>query len=266
MNWQEAGAGDPIIFIHGFPFNSTMWQEQLAGVPEGWRFIAPDLRGFGQTELGKSALSMDVFADDVVALMDHLALDQAVICGHSMGGYVALSLVTRYPDRVRALVLDATRANGDSDEAKKGRHELAGRARAEGAQPVIDSMLPKLISDHTKMKQPQIEERVREMMASTDPETMARALQGMAARKDYTGELDKIDVATLVIRGMLDEIIPAGDMELIARTVRGARHEPIALSGHMPNLEATEAFNKILIGFLNYLPPALKLGDFNLSF
>ena len=266
LHWREAGAGDPVLFIHGYPFNSTLWEPQLAAVVDGWRFIAPDLRGFGDSPLGKGALTMDAHADDMIALLDHLDIDQAVVCGMSMGGYVALSMVKRYPDRVRALVLVATRANGDGPETQKNRHLLAARARKEGAAPVVASMLPKLLSAHTRMKQPQLAAKVQAMMESVAPEAHARALEGMAARKDYSAELSSINVSTMVLRGELDEIIPAADMEDIARTVRGARHEVIALAGHMPNLEASDVFNKTLAQYLKFLPPPSKIGDLTLTF
>jgi pimeloyl-ACP methyl ester carboxylesterase len=266
MHWREAGEGDPLIFIHGFPFNSSLWDAQLAAVPAGWKFIAPDLRGFGASEATGEPFSMDIFADDIAALLDHLELDQAVICGMSMGGYVALSLVMRQPDRVRALVLSATRASADSEEARRARLELAARARVQGPQPVIDAMLPHLLTAHTELKQPEVVAKVREMMEATPAQTLARSLEAMAARRDYTNELSSINVSTMVVRGEQDEMIPAADMELIARTVRGARHEVISFAGHMPPLEASDVFNNILSHFLAQLPPALKLGDFDFSF
>jgi pimeloyl-ACP methyl ester carboxylesterase len=267
LHWREAGTGDPVLFIHGYPFDSTLWESQLAAVPAGWRFIAPDLRGFGKTPaLNKAPLTMDALADDMIALLDHLGIKQAVICGLSMGGYVALSLVARHPERVRALVLVATRANADGPETQKNRHTLAARARREGAQPVLASMMPKLVSAHSRMKQPQIVEKVQRMIEGTPPETLARALEGMAVRKDYTEHLTHINVPTIVVRGELDEIIPAGDMELIARTVRGARHEVISLVAHLPNVEASDVFNKTLVQYLKFLPPTTTIGDMSLSF
>ena len=267
LHWREAGSGDAVLLIHGYPFNHTMWEPQLAAPPAGWRFIAPDLRGFGKSaSAGEGPLTMDQHADDMIALLDHLDIKQAVVCGLSMGGYVAFSIVARYPDRVRALVLVATRANADGPETQKNRHALATRARKEGPQPVIASMLPKLLSAHTRMKRPQLEQKVRAMIESTPPDTLARALEGMAERNDYTGELHQIKIPTMVVRGELDEIIPAGDAQLIARTVRGARHEVIALVAHLPNLEASDVFNNALAQYLNFLPPAISLGDMSLSF
>ena len=267
LNYREAGQGDPVILIHGFPFNNSLWDAQLADVPDGWRFIAPDLRGFGEShDRSAEPFSMDTLADDVVELMQKLDIDQAVICGQSMGGYVTLALHARHPDRVRALAFVATRANADSEQARKNRQDLAARARQEGVQPVIDSMLPKLLAGQSKIKNPGIEDKVRWMMEGTSPESMARGLEAMANRQDYTAKLAGIDVSTLVGRGELDELRPANDMEFIARTVRGARHEVVALTGHLPNVEAPDVFNKIFAHFLKTLPPALKLGDFSLSF
>jgi pimeloyl-ACP methyl ester carboxylesterase len=266
MKLHEAGSGDPVIFIHGFPFNASQWAPQLEAVPEGWRFMAPDLRGFGESPLPEGPLDMDTFADDIVGMMDDFELEQAVICGLSMGGYVALSIADRYPRRVRALVLVATRANADTEPARKARDELAAHVRKEGMKPVVDSMLPKLVSAHSRLKYPDVVEKVRAMMEATAPETAARALEGMVARTDYTPKLDRISVSTMVIRGEQDEIIAAGDMERIARTVRGARHEMVALTAHLPNLEAPDVFNTILGQFLKQLPPPLKLGDLSLSF
>lgn len=267
MKWSEAGTGDAVIFIHGFPFNRTMWDGQLNAVPDGWRFIAPDLTGFGESaDSGTDPLMMERFSDDIVQLMKQLDVDQAVIVGLSMGGYVALDLVTRYPDRVRALVLTATRANADSDEARKKRFELAAKSRAHGTIPVIETMLPHLLSAHSRLKMPALVKQVHAMMESTSPQTLSRALLGMAQRKDYTAELAGINVSTLVVRGDSDDIIPATEMDGIARGVRGARQEVITLTGHLPPLENTEVFNSILVRFLELLPPALSLGDFSLSF
>jgi 3-oxoadipate enol-lactonase len=266
LHWREAGAGDPVVFIHGFPFRSTMWGPQLEAAPEGWRFIAPDLRGFGESERGDAPLTMDVFANDVIGLMDHLGIDQAVICGLSMGGYVALSLATRFPRRLRALVLVATRASADSDEARENRKKLANAVRQNGAQAVVDSMLPKLVAGATRIKRPQVPLFVSNMMQTTAPETLAGALLGMANREDYRDRLSKIDVATLMIRGDQDEIIPGEEMDLLARTVRGAQYEVVTNAGHLPNVEAPDVFNKVLYNFLNFLPPAVRIDDLSLNF
>lgn len=267
IHWREAGAGDAVLFVHGFPFDCTIFEPQLAAVPEGWWFVAPDLRGFGgSTAPGGGPLTMDLFADDLVALMDHHGIERAVVCGHSMGGYIALSLARRYAARVRALVFVATRAKADGPETRKNRLAMAARVRAEGAQPLVDSMLPTLLSAHSRMKHPELVDKLTAMMGGTAPDTLARTLEGMAQRRDYTNDLSSIDIPTMAVRGEQDEIIPAPDMEMIARMVRGAHLESIGLVAHLPNLEAPDFFNHALEKYLKYLPPVTKHGDFSLSF
>jgi 3-oxoadipate enol-lactonase len=261
LHWREAGAGDPVVFIHGFPFKSVMWGPQLEAAPGGWRFIAPDLRGFGQSERGDVPLSIELFADDIVALLDHLAIEQAVFCGLSMGGYVLLSLAERYPHRVRAGVLVATRASEDTPEAKAQRRKLAADVREHGAQPVVDSMLPKLFAGASHIQRPEIVRFVRAMMQTTAPETLGGALAAMADRPDFRESLAKIAVSFMVVHGDQDEIIPREEMDLLARQVRGAKYEVIPNVGHLPNLEAPDVFNKVLQNFLNFLPPQLSIGD-----
>jgi pimeloyl-ACP methyl ester carboxylesterase len=267
LHWRESGAGDDVVlFIHGFPFRSTMWGPQLEAVPEGWRFIAPDLRGFGGSEAGAEPFSMDLFADDIIALLDHLNIEQVVICGLSMGGYVALSIAERYPHRMRAVVLVATRASADNPEARKGRYELAARTRAQGSMAVVESMMPKLVSGATQIHRPEVADFVRVMMQTTNAEVMARTLEAMATRNDYRDKLHLINVAAAVVRGDQDEIITREEMDFLARQVRGAKYDLIPNVAHLPNLEAPDVFNKLLSTFLRSLPAPISIRDMTFIF
>ncbi len=267
LHWREAGAGDDaVLFIHGFPFHSTMWGPQLEAVPQGWRYIAPDLRGFGNSEAGGEAFSIDLFADDVIALLDHLNIEQVVVCGLSMGGYVALSIAERYPHRMRALALAATRASADSAEAKKGRHELAARTRALGSGAVVETMLPKLVSGATRIHRPEVADFVKAMMQAANPEATARALEAMANRADYREKLPLINVAAVVVRGDQDEIMTREETDLLARSIRGAKYEVISNVGHLPNLEAPDVFNSLMQNFLNFLPAPISIRDMTFIF
>jgi pimeloyl-ACP methyl ester carboxylesterase len=256
MEWREQGEGTPIVFIHGFPFNSAMWGPQLAHLPRGWRGIAPDLRGFGASRGGaEDVYTMEIFARDVAALLDHLGEERAVVCGLSMGGYVTFEFLRLFPERVRALVLCDTRASADSAEARAGRERQAERVLADNSVAhVIDTMLPRLISMTTRYGQPGVLELVRAMMKEAPPETMARALRGMAARRDSEPLLRTIDVPALVIVGAEDAITSRGQAEFLARGIRGARLETIENAGHLPNLEQADTFNRILHAFLAGLP------------
>lgn len=266
LSWQENGEGDPVVFIHGFPFHSGLWADQLSAMPAGFRGIAPDLRGFGESSApGRGPLTMDQHADDVVGLMDHLGIRQAVICGLSMGGYVAFSLFRRHRSRVRALVLAATRSAADSAEAKQGRTELAKKVLNEGTSVVVESMLPKLLSDITPKTKPEVVDAVRALMEANNPEPIARALEGMASRDDSSDLLREIDISTLVIHGEDDLVIPKGEAQLMARGIRGARIELLERAGHVLNMEDPATFNRLLKEFLDNLPLTFELTTFQLE-
>jgi 3-oxoadipate enol-lactonase len=267
LHWREAGAGDDaVLFIHGFPFRSTMWGPQLEAVPTGWRFIAPDLRGFGTSEAGAEPFSIELFADDVIALLDHLNIEQVVVCGLSMGGYVALSIAERYPHRMRALVLAATRASADTPEARQGRQQLAAATRAQGSMVVVDSMMPKLLSGASRLHHPEVADFVRVMMQTTNAEVIARSLEALANRADYREKLPLINVAAVVVRGDQDEIITREEVDHLARSIRGAIYEVIPNVGHLPNLEAPDIFNKLLQNLLNFLPAPISIRDMTFIF
>lgn len=256
MHWRDEGDGEPVVFIHGFPFNARMWDEQLASLPAGWRAIAPDLRGFGASAGGPAGpYTMDQFADDIAALLDHVGVRSAVICGLSMGGYVAFALHRRHRQKVRALVLCNTRPGADTEEARRNRLVQAARVRQDGVAPVVESMLPRLMSDLSKKKHPELVTRVREIMESTPPETMARVLEGMAQRPSSEDQLRDISVPTLIIHGDDDAIVPRGEAQMMARNLRGARLEILEDCGHLSNLEYPDLFNRHVHEFLANLPP-----------
>ncbi len=255
LEWRERGEGDAVIFIHGFPFNSAMWGQQLAAVPAEWRGIAPDLRGFGASETGNEPVhTMELFARDLAALLDFMNVDRVVLCGLSMGGYVAFEFWRHFAERVRAIVLCDTRAGADSPDTQRARHHLADRVRLEGQAPVVEALLPKLLSPATTRKKPGVGAMVRAMMEETAPESMARTLLGMAARADAEPLLRTIDVPVLVVVGADDTITGRGQAEMLARGIRGARLELIEAAGHMAPLEQPEEFNAIVAQFLAGLP------------
>lgn len=255
MHWREAGHGDLVVFVHGFPFHAGMWTAQLDGLPPGWRGVAADLRGFGETPMGafRGSYGMDLLADDVAALIDAQGTERAVVCGLSMGGYVAMSLWRRHPGRVRALVLSDTRAGADGDDARAGRSAAAGRARREGTGWLIEEMLPRLLSEHTRREQPDTVRALREIMEAATPESVALAQEGMAARPDSTPLLEGIDVPVLLVAGAEDEITPPRELESMAAALPDARLRIIEGAGHVPPMERPDAFNAALADFLREL-------------
>ncbi|MCI0432975.1 MAG: alpha/beta hydrolase [Gemmatimonadetes bacterium] len=255
IEWRESGSGDVVLFVHAFPLHSAMWGQQLAAMPPGWRGIAPDLRGFGSSEFViADAYTMDMMADDLAELLDRLHIERAVVCGLSMGGYIALSFWRRHADRVRALILCDTRAGADSPEAAQARRELAQEVLTTGHAAVVETLLPRLLAPATHRKNRGAVTMVRAMMEEASPHTIARALLGIAQRADAEPLLRTIDVPVLAVCGDDDVIAGRGQAEILARGIRGARLEIIPGAGHLPNLEEPEEFNALLHQFLAGLP------------
>ena len=197
---------------------------------------------------------MEEMAEDVVALLDELNVPRAVVCGLSMGGYVALALYRAHPSRVRALVLADTRAKADTEEARRAREVNAQRALAEGMEPITDSMLPKLLSQHAREDKPDVVARVREMMLGIAPEGAAAALRGMALRRDQTDLLPKMDVPVLVVVGSEDAVTPPSEAEAMHALINGSRLRVVEGAGHVSNVERPEEFDLALAEFLESLP------------
>jgi 3-oxoadipate enol-lactonase len=250
MAYTDSGIGRPVVLIHGYPFNRTLWDEQVAELSNSYRVIVPDLRGFGESDASDGPATMDQMAQDVALLLDHLGIARATIAGLSMGGYVALAFYKQLSSRVRALVLADTRAQADTEEAKQTRAQQAEKALAEGMAGIADAMLPKLLTPETVSKRPEVVKRVRDMMLKTKPEGAAAALRGMAQRDDQTDLLPKISVPALIIVGADDAITPVADSEKMHHAIAGSRLVVLENAGHVSNLERTEQFNYALLEFL----------------
>lgn len=251
LAYTDVGTGPPIVLIHGYPFNRSLWTEQTEALNSKYRVVAPDLRGFGGSDSSEGTATMARMAEDVAALMDALAIEQAVIGGLSMGGYVALAFARMFPARVKALVLADTRAQADSEEGKQTRHQQAEKALSEGMAGIADAMLPKLLTPDTVSKRPELVKRVRDMMLKTKPGGAAAALLGMAERDDQTEFISSIRVPALILVGREDAITPVADSEKMQSRIEGSRLVVIENAGHVSNLEQTEQFNDALLGFLS---------------
>ena len=253
LAYEVSGVGSPVVLLHGFPFNRTLWREQVESLGERYRVITPDLRGHGETGATPDPATMEEMAGDVAALLDDLRITRVVLGGLSMGGYVALAFHRLFPERVRALVLAHTRPQADTDEARLAREETAARALADGMHTIADAMLPKLLAPSTQDERPEVVARVREMILNTDARGAASALRGMAVRADQTEFLREINCPTLIVVGSLDRITPVADAELMHRLIRGAQLEVIAGAGHVSNIERPAEFNRALENFLREL-------------
>jgi 3-oxoadipate enol-lactonase len=242
------------VFLHAFPLGMAMWDAQAAALEPSHRVVRFDARGFGSSPPGDGLLTMERIAEDTVALLDHLGLPQAAVCGLSMGGYAAFALWARYPRRVNALVLADTRAGADSEEAKKGRADLAEKVRLQGPEAAAEAFLPKLLGETTRRERPELVARVREMILANPARGIRDALFGLAARADSTDRLRSIDVPTLVVVGEEDTVTPPAEAEKMQQQVAGSRLVKLPRAGHLANLEDPSGFNASLREFLRGQP------------
>ena len=250
--YEERGQGTPVILLHGFPFNRSMWREQVDALSVRYRVVAPDLRGHGETTVTESA-TMEEMADDMAGLMDALDIERAVVGGLSMGGYVTFAFARKYPHRVRALVLADTRPQADTEEARQNRETMAERALKEGMEAIADMQLPKLFAPNNFERQTEKVARVREMIVTTNSEGTAAALRGMAARRDARDLLPQIKVPTLIIVGREDQLTTLTDAEKMHEAIRDSRLVVIDEAGHVSNIERAIEFNCALVEFLDTL-------------
>lgn len=249
--YDDVGVGPAVVLIHGYPFNRSLWTEQTEALTSRFRVVTPDLRGFGESDASEGPVTMNRMAQDVAMLMDQLGIQQAVIGGLSMGGYVALAFVKQFPSRVKALVLADTRAQSDTEEAKQTRFQHAEKALSEGMAGIADAMLAKLLTPDTVSKRPEVVKRVRDMMLKTKPQGAASALLGMAEREDHSEFISTIRVPAMILVGREDAITPVADSEKMQSKIATSRLVVIENAGHVSNLEQTEQFNFALLRFLD---------------
>ncbi|HYW81582.1 MAG TPA: alpha/beta fold hydrolase [Thermoguttaceae bacterium] len=257
LSLVDRGSGPPVVLVHGFPLDHTMWDAQIDALATSYRVIAPDLRGFGRSRLDAGVLrpgatiTIERFADDLAEMLDALDIDEPVtLCGLSMGGYIAMEFYRKYRSRLGKLALLDTRSENDTPEMAAGRREMAERVLCEGPEPLVDGMTPRLFAEATVVDRPEIVEQLRRVMLGNRPNAIAAALLGMAERANMTAMLGTIDCPTLVLVGELDAISTAEEMRSIADEVPNCRFEKIAGSGHMSTMEKPAEVNAILLDFL----------------
>jgi len=252
MRYLDAGSGWPVVLIHAFPLNADMWRPQLDRVPDGWRFIAPDMRGFGpEPPANLRPVSLDDMASDVAILLDHLALDTAVIGGLSMGGYITFALFNRAPERFTGMILADTKAKADTPEGLEGRRQTIALARAEGATGVATSMLPKVLGKTSSARRPDVVATVRAMIERSATEGIVGAVEAMMARPDRTSDLPRISCPTLVIVGEEDVVTPVADAVAMQNQIARSRLVILPEAGHLSNLEVPDNFTLALGDFLS---------------
>jgi 3-oxoadipate enol-lactonase len=249
VSYDDIGSGAPILFLHAFPLDRSMWAPQLGALVRQGRCIAADHRGFGGSSAAEP-YSMDQYADDAAALIDALGAGPAIVTGLSMGGYIAFAFWRRHRAKVRALVLADTRAGVDSDEGRDKRRRMIEVARSRGSSTVADMQVNSMVGETTRERRPEVVETIRAMMAAAPVEGIIGAQEAMLARQDSTSTLETIDVPTLILVGAEDSLTPPKEAQAMHERIRGSRFEILDQSGHICNLEQPAAFSHVMSEFV----------------
>lgn len=252
QGYEEWGSGLPLVLLHAFPCNRSMWMPQISALTQTrqLRVITPDFRSFGESEICEGPCLVETLADDIAALLNAFQIEICTLGGISMGGYVAFAFYRKYGARLRALILADTRPQADTDEGRAAREELAQLAEREGSRAVVERQLPRLLTAATLQDPTGTTARLRAMMEAATPVGIANALRGMALRPDSTDLLSQITCPTLIITGEEDTITPLADAQLMAERISNAQIFTIPRAAHLSNLEQPEAFNQRLVAFL----------------
>jgi 3-oxoadipate enol-lactonase len=247
--YSDRGTGLPIVFLHAFPLNRTMWAEQEKALSLQFRVITVDLRGHGESDAPLWRYTLEQSADDVNALLDQLSIQQALFVGLSMGGYILFAFYRKYAASVKGLILADTKAQADTVEGKEGRFQMAQTAYTQGPSAIADLMIPKLLSPQTIRTRPGLVQHVRAMIENNQVSGIAGDLMAMAERSDSVLLLKQITCPTQIIVGELDQATPRSDARLMADQIPNARLAVIPNAAHLANMEQPEAFNQIVAAF-----------------
>jgi 3-oxoadipate enol-lactonase len=241
------GGGDVLVLVHGHPFDRSMWRPQVeAAAGSGWRVVAPDLRGYGESTVVPGRTPLEQFARDIAALLDHLGVDAAAIGGLSMGGQITMEFCRLFPGRVRGIMLAATFPQAETEEGRRDRAAMAERLLREGMEGYAGEVLPRMVAPRNIAALPAVAEHVRRMMRAAHPAGAAAALRGRADRPDYQDALAGLDVPALIVVGDEDAFTTRADAERMHALLRRSELVWMEGVGHMPNLEREAAFNAAL--------------------
>lgn len=243
LAYDDTGSGTPAVLVHAFPLDRRMWQPQ-GSLTTDCRLITPDVFGLGESGLPPEGWTVESYADTLAEWLTARKIEKAVIGGLSMGGYIALAFAKRHPDRVLGLILADTRAESDTDEAKANRAKSIELVKAKGPAALIDQMMPKMVSDHTRRNNPAVEAHVRELAGSQTADGVAAALAALRDRPDSVAALKTFRFPALVIVGAQDALTPPSVAEAMADQLADVTTETLWGVGHLSSLEAPQQFNE----------------------
>jgi len=248
---DEGQDGAPvIIFIHGFPFNKSMWKNQLEALKDNYRVIAYDVRGHGNSEAGNKDFSIELFVKDLLNLMDALKIDRTMLCGLSMGGYIALNAIENYPERFDALILNDTNCIADTPEAKEKRMKTIESIKKDGVEKFADESMNNFFAPESFSTKKEEIADVREMIVNTSKQTLYKTLRAFYERKETCSKLPDINVPVLIMVGKEDTITPPAAAQLMHEKIKDSLLSIIEHAGHLSNMENPGEFNEQLKKFV----------------
>jgi pimeloyl-ACP methyl ester carboxylesterase len=252
ISYNDVGEGQiPVIFLHGFPFDKSMWKGQLDSLKSTNRVIACDIRGFGLSTDEKSHLSIDLFAEDLVKFMDKLHIEKAIICGLSMGGFISLNAVKRFPDRFEALILCDTQCIADNAEVKENRYKTIEQITLDGVDEFNDKFIESVFHPDSLANKKELVENLRSVVFTNSKAIITAGLTALAERSETCSSLVAIRIPTLIICGKADEVTPLDQSKFMHEQIKGSSLKVVDNAGHVSNLEQPLEFNKYLQDFLN---------------
>lgn len=249
--YDDCGQGEiPILFIHGFPFNKSSWSGQIEYLKSEHRVIAYDIRGFGQSTPGSKELSISVLADDLIQFMNQLEIPKAIVCGISMGGYILLNAVCRYPEKFKAIVLCDTNCIADSDETKEKRKKTIDQIKNGKVDEFATSFVEKVFSPNTAETNLEARTAIKNSILTTAHETLVGGLTALKNRDAICTSLNQLAIPALILCGSEDVVTPPAQSEYLHQKIIGSEFQLIKNAGHLPNVEQPIPFNTLLSSFI----------------
>lgn len=236
--YQESGSGPPLLLLHGFSLDHTIWSAQAEALSRSYRVLCPDMRGMGRTTHAGGAITLEMMADDMAAFLGALDISAAAVAGFSMGGYVLLQMAVRHPLMVRACGFVSTRAAADSEEGKQARLRQMRLVIDEGMAPFAAEFLPALFSPGYLSSHPLEAEATRRVVTSQVPNHIAALIDANRRRADMTPRLGEIAVPCVVLGGTADALIPVAQMRALQEGLPDSVYEMIEGAGHTTPLES----------------------------
>ncbi|HEY5823927.1 MAG TPA: alpha/beta fold hydrolase [Cyclobacteriaceae bacterium] len=250
VSYFDEGKGITIVFIHGFPFDKSMWGQQLVLLRDQFRVIAYDVRGHGNTSANSNEFSIPQFTNDLLAFLNQLEIEKVIICGLSMGGYIALHAIESFPDKITGLILSDTQCAADTEEAKGKRMKTIELIRNNGLDQYASDSVKNLFAPSSLENQKDKVDFIKNTILKTVPDNICKALMALANRKEKCSILEKIKVPVLILVGEEDKVTPIAAATKMHELIKGSTLHSIKKAGHLSNLENPEEFNTYLKEFL----------------